>query len=148
MQRQENWRLAVTLRGWKYSSLPAGLKTEEKKTEARPESAPGRRHRQIVTGSWSAPWVWFPAFKNSLVISAQSLSFVCLFCRPLDCSPPGSSAHRISQARIQEWVAISSSRASFQTRDRNCISCIGRMILFTPGATREAQQLCYLSLLG
>ena len=25
---------------------------------------------------------------------------------PVDCSPPGSSAHRILQARILEWVAI------------------------------------------
>ena len=69
-------------------------------------------------------------------------------CRPMDCSPPGFSAHGTSQARILEWVAISSSRASFQTSDRNCVSCIGRMILFNHGATREAQQLCYLSLLG
>ena len=30
----------------------------------------------------------------------------------MDCSPPGSSVHGISQARIQEWVAISSSRES------------------------------------
>ena len=28
----------------------------------------------------------------------------------MDCSPPGSSVHGISQARILEWVAISSSR--------------------------------------
>ena len=26
---------------------------------------------------------------------------------PMDCSPPGSAVHGISQARIQEWVAIS-----------------------------------------
>ena len=25
---------------------------------------------------------------------------------PMDCSPPGSSAHGIFQARILEWVAI------------------------------------------
>ena len=31
---------------------------------------------------------------------------------PIDCSLPGSSVHRISQARILEWVAISSSRGS------------------------------------
>ena len=30
----------------------------------------------------------------------------------MDCSPPGSSAHGILQARILEWVAISSSRRS------------------------------------
>ena len=36
---------------------------------------------------------------------------------PSLCSLPGSSVHRIFQARIQEWVAISSSRASSQPRD-------------------------------
>ena len=25
---------------------------------------------------------------------------------PMNCSPPGSSVHRISQARILEWVAV------------------------------------------
>ena len=33
-------------------------------------------------------------------------------CKPVDCSPPGSSVHGISQARILEWVAISFSRQS------------------------------------
>ena len=33
-------------------------------------------------------------------------------CNPVDCRPPGSSVHGISQARILEWVAISSSRGS------------------------------------
>ena len=28
-------------------------------------------------------------------------------CDPMDCSPPGLSVHRILQARILEWVAIS-----------------------------------------
>ena len=31
-------------------------------------------------------------------------------CGPMDCGPPGSSAHGILQARILEWVAISFSR--------------------------------------
>ena len=31
----------------------------------------------------------------------------------MDCSPPGSSVHGISQARILEWVAISFPRGSF-----------------------------------
>ena len=30
----------------------------------------------------------------------------------MDCSPPSSSVHRISQARILEWVAVFSSRGS------------------------------------
>ena len=32
-------------------------------------------------------------------------------CNPMDCSLPGSSIHRIFQARVLEWVAISFSRA-------------------------------------
>ena len=42
----------------------------------------------------------------------------CLpFCDPMDCSLPGSSVHVISQARILEWVAVSFSRGSSQSRD-------------------------------
>ena len=33
-------------------------------------------------------------------------------CDPMDCSSPGSSVHGILQARILEWVAISSSKGS------------------------------------
>ena len=36
---------------------------------------------------------------------------------PMDCSPPGSSVHGISQARILEWVSIPSSRGFSRTRD-------------------------------
>ena len=39
-------------------------------------------------------------------------------------SPSGSSAHAVFQARILEWVAISSSRGSSQPRDQTCVSCI------------------------
>ena len=38
-------------------------------------------------------------------------------CDPMDCSPPGSSAHGIFLARILEWVAISFSRRSSRPRD-------------------------------
>ena len=51
-------------------------------------------------------------------------------CNPMDCSPPGSSVHGISQARILEWVAISFSRGSSWPRDQICVSCIGREILY------------------
>ena len=55
----------------------------------------------------------------------------CLtLCDPLDCSPPGSSVQGIFQARILEWVAISSSRGSFWSRNQTCFSCIGRWILY------------------
>ena len=54
-------------------------------------------------------------------------------CIPMDCSPPGSSVHGISQARILEWVVISFSRVSSLPRDQTCVSwvsCIDRRILY------------------
>ena len=39
-------------------------------------------------------------------------------CDPMDYSLPGSSVQEIFQARILEWVAISSSRGSSQPRDQ------------------------------
>ena len=39
-------------------------------------------------------------------------------CNLMDCSPPGSSVHRILQARILEWVATPFSRGSSQCRDQ------------------------------
>ena len=37
-----------------------------------------------------------------------SVSCIRLFCDPTDCGLPGAFVHEISQARIPEWVAISS----------------------------------------
>ena len=51
-----------------------------------------------------------------------------------------SSVHGILQAKILEWVAISSSRGSSWPRDQthvSCVSCIGRWILY-PWVTGEA----------
>ena len=60
-------------------------------------------------------------------VHAQS----CLtLCNPMDCSLPSSSVHRILQARILEWVAISCSGGSSLPRDQTCVSCIGRQILY------------------
>ena len=42
---------------------------------------------------------------------------------PMNCSLPGSSVHGISQVRILEWDAISSSRGSSQHRDWTRVSC-------------------------
>ena len=40
-------------------------------------------------------------------------------CNLRDCSPPGNSVHRISQASILEWVATSCSRGIFLTQGSN-----------------------------
>ena len=37
--------------------------------------------------------------------AAKSLQSCLTLCNPMDGSPPGSSVHRILQARILEWVA-------------------------------------------
>ena len=42
----------------------------------------------------------------------------------MDCSPSGSSIHGISQARILEWVVISSCRESCPPRNRTHVPCI------------------------
>ena len=56
-----------------------------------------------------------------------------LSCGRLSVTPPVSSDHAISQARILEWVVISSSRGSSWPRDQtriSRISCVGRWILY------------------
>ena len=55
----------------------------------------------------------------------------------MHCSPPGSYVHGILQARILEWVAMSSSRGSSQPRDWTQVSCIAGKF-FTTWAIREA----------
>ena len=70
---------------------------------------------------------------------AQSCTTLC---DPMDCSPPGSSAHGIFQARLLEWVAISFSRGSSQPRDRTRVSrTAGKR--FTIWATRDFCILLY-----
>ena len=59
-------------------------------------------------------------------------------CNTMDCSLPGSSVHGILQARILEWVAVPSSRASSQPREWTQISSIAGGF-FTIWASRTAQ---------
>ena len=76
--------------------------------------------------------------KGPVPISADVLCSVVFVCNRMDCSPPGSSVHGILQARILEWVAMSSSRGSSQPRDRAQVShTAGRF--FTVRATREEE---------
>ena len=74
-----------------------------------------------------------PSLRAGVVFS--SLHCVWLFaescltlCDPADCSLPGSPASRMSQARILEWVAVSSSRGP--SRPRNRTHVFSRQILY------------------
>ena len=67
-----------------------------------------------------------------MCVRAKSLQSCPTVCEPMDCSPPGSSVLGILQARILEWVAMSSSRGASRPRDRTHISqvsCIGKWVL-------------------
>ena len=87
------------------------------------------RRETLVGTSHSASWSR-PHFQGLPCSKCTSISlFSCevvsdSFVTPVDCSLPGSSARGISQARILEWVAISSSRGSSRPRDRTQVSCL------------------------
>ena len=69
----------------------------------------------------------------SCVLRDKSLQSCPTLGHPVDRSPPGSSVHRILQARILEWVAIPFSGGSSQPRDRTHVSydsCIGRQVFY------------------
>ena len=68
-------------------------------------------------------------------IYLTACSFLVPKSHPTLCNPHGLQPTRlpfpgIFQARILEWVVISFSWRSFQSRDWTCVSCIGRQILY------------------
>ena len=78
-----------------------------------------------------------------MILLLLSCCHVWLFCGSMDWNLPGSSVHRIFQARILDWVVISLVHGSYQHRDQTPISCIGRQILYHWTA-REAWKMMYL----
>ena len=83
---------------------------------------------------WTTASVWLRMWWCLVIKSCPTL------CNPMDCSPPDSSVHGISQGRILEWVTISYSRDSSRTRDQTHISYVGRRILYH-WATKETPWL-------
>ena len=68
--------------------------------------------------------VWFKftfLYLKSAGLHAKSFQSCLTLWDPMDCSPPGSSAHGILQARTLEWVAIHFFRWFSQPRDQTCI---------------------------
>jgi len=71
--------------------------------------------------------------KIYLLVHSKLLQSCLTLCDPMDCSLPGSSVRGILQARILEWVAISSSRESSQPMNQthtSYVSFIGRQVFF------------------
>ena len=86
---------------------------------------------------WPRAWTHFPcisctAHRFFTSEPPGNLCKICVLvtqscptlCDPIHYSPPGSSNHGISQARILGWIAISFSRRSSQTRDWTSVSRI------------------------
>ena len=65
-------------------------------------------------------------------------SCIRLFANLSDCSLPGSSVHKILQARTLEWVATPSSRGSSQPKDWNRVCYVSCIEFFTTSTTWEA----------
>ena len=109
-------------------------------------------HGATKSGTWLSDWAhtwWFTlwiCFRCTLVCyqlymcicicvhlhtRTKSLQSWMTFCDPVDCSPPGPSVHGVLQARILEWIAISSSRGPSQLKDRTHVSCVGKHLFNT-----------------
>ena len=85
-------------------------------------SSQPRARTQIfcIAGRFFAVWATGEArMDKELCMYAMLLSHVQLFETLMDCRPPGSSVHGISQARILVWVAISLLHRVFPTQGSN-----------------------------
>ena len=89
----------------------------------------------LIVQPWTVPLsASVEPIQNQLCYACMHACLVVSWlCDSKDCSLPGSSVHGIFQARILEWVAISSSLGSSWLKDQSCvfwISCIGRLNLY------------------
>ena len=87
---------------------------------------------------------WESVFKTNnrncypVVDVVSSLNGIQLFCDATDSSPPGSSVHGISQARILEWLCHFLLQGISLSQGLNQSLLLGRWILYY-SATREAK---------
>ena len=85
--------------------------------------------------------ILYPSY-TALVFLHSNYHFLCAHakllqscwthCNPIVCSPLGSSVYGILQARILEWVAMVSSKRSFQSKRQthiSYVSCISSQVL-------------------
>ena len=133
------------------TDLSSGLALEPPEITACPQSVlPGAPLQQGWRGPVLQSVCRFP-FLGRLSLPLRARPAVLLracsvlsLCDPMDYSPPGPSLLGILQARILEWVAISSSRGSSRPRDRTHVSCIsftaGRFFTAEPLANGQAEE--------
>ena len=94
-------RLSTNYKGKNSSWLVIKVNITSSKTPRQHAISDKACRGQVITTSAGQS---LPPLVPQTVVSAQ----LCpTRCDPMDCSPPGSSVHVISQAKILEWVAIS-----------------------------------------
>ena len=98
----------------------------------------------------------FTIYQSDLVTHTHTHIYVCMhakllqscptLCNPMDYSPPGSSAHRILQARILQWVAIafSSMYIDVHTHTHTHTSFLNTLFHYDLSQDIEHCSLCYI----
>ena len=99
---------------------------------------------------WTHVYTWLSPFAVHLCVCV----YLCLcvhtysfaqwcptLCTSTNHSPPCSSVHGTSQARILEWVAISYFNGSSRPRDWTCVSCIASRFVTTEPVGESAVHL-------
>ena len=97
-----------------------------------PPEKSGSSFKRTQCGVFQPSWLFFSGFcpQNTPQTLKVKVAQLCLtLCDPMDYSPPGSSVHGASPGKILEWVTISSSRGSSQSRDRTQASRIAGRFL-------------------
>ena len=132
-----------------WTEEPGGLQSMGYKESETTEATWHARTHKVLSG-WSNAWGysarlllqlsgWILSLEAPEITTSPAMKVKMLvtqscpaLCDPMDSSPPGSSVHGISQARILEWVAIFFFRGSSQPWDWtqvSCTSCIaGRFV--------------------
>ena len=82
-------------------------------SERRAMITPALREALTKQGESPQELLQYYTLKCSECMHTKSLQLCLTLCDPVDYGPPGSSVHGILQARVREWVAISSSRGIF-----------------------------------
>ena len=102
--------------------------------------------KELIVSSGFPMFSEIPCSNRDPMCQSNTICTTCMcaqscptLCNPTDCS----SVYGISQARIQEWVAISSSRRFSHPKDQTCVSCIaGRFFATEPfGKTQYIAQV-------